>query len=148
MVLASLALALAAAAVPADEPFCVVPDGSRLRLELALTEKEKKTGLMYRDSLAEDRGMLFPFDADGTFWFWMKDTLMPLDIVWLDATGKVVEIRAAAAPCRSDPCPRYTNTQKARAVLLVNAGYSRSHGIAPGAVLRFEGAPFPPASAK
>ncbi len=92
--------------------------------------------------------MLFPFDADGTFWFWMKDTLMPLDIVWLDAAGRVVEIRASASPCRSDPCPKYTNTLKARAVLRVNGGYSRAHGIAPGGVLRFEGALFPPPPGK
>jgi len=134
-------LVLAAAVNPGTEPACVVPDGSRVQLELALTTKEKKNGLMFRDSLPADRGMLFPFDTDGISWFWMKDTLMPLDIVWLDATGKVVEVRAAVPPCRLDPCPRYTSTQRARAVLLVNAGYARSHGVAPGAQLGFEGVP-------
>lgn len=141
MLIASLVLA--ATISPGTEPVCIVPDGSRLQLELALTEKEKRTGLIFRDSLPADRGMLFPFDTDGIFRFWMKDTLMPLDIVWLDAGGKVVEVRADAPPCRTDPCPKYANAQQARAVLLVNAGYSRAHGVAPGAVLRFEHTPFP-----
>jgi len=134
-------LLLAAAAGAATEPMCVVPDGSRLQLELALSEKEKKVGLMFRDSLPSDWGMLFPFASDGIFGFWMKDTLIPLDIVWLDVAGKVVEIHADAPPCRSDPCAKFANKEKARAVLLVNAGYSRAHGLAPGARLAFEGVP-------
>jgi len=138
-------LLLAAAAGAATEPMCVVPDGSRLHLELAISEKEQKVGLMFRDSLAADRGMLFPFAKDGIAWFWMKDTLIPLDIVWIDAAGKVVEVRADAPPCRSTPCPRYTNTKAARAVLLVNAGYARAHGFLPGSALAFSDAPFPPA---
>ncbi len=138
-------LLLTAAAGAATEPMCVVPDGGRLQLELALSEKEKKVGLMFRDSLPPDRGMLFPFATDGIAWFWMKDTLIPLDIVWLDAAGKVVEIHADAPPCHSDPCARYANKEKARAVLLVNAGYSRAHGLAPGSVLTFSGTPFPAA---
>ena len=137
-------LLLAAASGAATEPMCVVPDGNRLHLELALSEKEKKVGLMFRDSLAPDRGMLFPFATDGIAWFWMKDTLIPLDIVWLDAAGKVVEVHADAPPCKSDPCPRYTNTQRARAVLLVNAGYARAHGLVPGSALTFSDASFPP----
>ncbi len=142
MVVASFALALAAAA-PA--PACVAPDGARLHLELALTEKEKRAGLMFRDSLPADSGMLFPFAVDGTLSFWMKNTLMPLDIVWLDAAGKVADVHADAPPCRSNPCPMYRNARPARAVVLVNAGYARSHGVVPGARLVFENVPnFPP----
>jgi len=145
MVLASLALAVAAAAAPA--PACTAPDGSRIQLELALTSKEKHAGLMFRDSLPADRGMLFPFDRDGISSFWMKNTLIPLDIVWIDAAGRVADVHADTAPCRIDPCPMYKNARPARAVLLVNGGYARSHGMAPGAQLRFEGVPgFAPAT--
>ncbi|MBZ5586950.1 MAG: DUF192 domain-containing protein [Acidobacteriia bacterium] len=139
MLIASLLLA--AAAGSATGPACIVPDGSRLQLELALSDKEKKSGLMFRDSLPVDRGMLFPFDSDGIFSFWMKDTLMPLDIVWLDASGKVADVLPDAPPCRFDPCPMFKNAQPARSVLLVNAGYSRAHGLARGAQVTFENVP-------
>ncbi|MGD1147496.1 MAG: DUF192 domain-containing protein [Thermoanaerobaculaceae bacterium] len=139
MLIASLLLAAAAGPPPA--PVCVVPDGARLQLELALTEQEKRTGLMFRDALAADRGMFFPFESDGIFSFHMKNTLIPLDIVWLDAAGRVAEVLPDAPPCRSNPCPMYRNTKKARTVLLVNAGYSRTHGVVPGAQLVFENVP-------
>ena len=139
MLVASLVLAAAAGAPPA--PVCVAPDGGRLQLELALTEREKRAGLMYRDTLPADRGMLFPFDVDGVFSFHMRNTLFPLDIVWLDASGTVADVMPDAPPCRSAPCPMFKNARKARAVLLVNAGYARAHGLVPGAPLRFEGVP-------
>ncbi len=142
-------LVLAAATGAAPEPACTVPDGSRIQLELALTDKEKRAGLMFRDSLPADRGMLFPFDRDGISSFWMKNTLIPLDIVWIDAAGTVADVHADAPPCRSDPCPMYKNSRPARAVLLVNAGTARAHAIAPGAHLKFDGVPgFPPPPGK
>jgi uncharacterized membrane protein (UPF0127 family) len=139
MLIASLVLAAAVGGPPA--PACIVPDGGRLQLELALTEKEKRAGLMFRDALAPDRGMIFPFDSDGIFSFHMKNTLIPLDIVWLDDSGRVTDVLPDAPPCRSTPCPMYKNTKKARAVLLVNAGYSRAHGVVPGALVKFESVP-------
>ena len=144
----ALLLVLAAAAPAETVPSCVVPEGSRLVLELALTDKEKATGLMYRDKLAADHGMLFVFDADGAFSFWMKNTLIPLDIIWFDATGRVADVRAGADPCRADPCPKFSNRQPARAVLLVNAGYAAAHGLTPGVAATFQGVPRFPIVAK
>ena len=134
----TLFLALAAAASPAA-PVCTVPDGTRVRLELALTDREKALGLMYRDSLPADAGMLFLFSADQPLPFWMKNTFIPLDLVWLDASGRVVDVRADVQPCREDPCPSYSPTAPARTVLEVNAGFAAAHGIRPGAALRFAG---------
>jgi len=146
MVLASIILAAAAASEPGA--VCHAPDGADLQLELAVTEKEKRTGLMFRDVLPADRGMLFPFDGDGTFSFHMRNTVIPLDIVWLDSSGRVADLHPDTRPCRSDPCPMYKNAKRARAVLLVNAGYSRAHAIVPGAQLRFDGVPgFPTGTA-
>jgi uncharacterized membrane protein (UPF0127 family) len=141
----ALLLVLAAAAPAESVPSCVVPDGTRLVLELALTDKEKTTGLMYRDSLAADHGMLFVFGTDDILAFWMKNTLIPLDIVWFDAAGKVADVHADAQPCRADPCPKFSNKQPARAVLLVNAGYAAAHGLKPGAAAIFQGVPRFPA---
>ena len=134
----TLVLAIAAAVAPTPS-VCTAPDGTRVHLELALTDQEKALGLMYRDSLPADAGMLFPFDADLPLAFWMKNTFIPLDLVWLDKEGRVVDVHADTQPCRADPCPSYEPARPARAVLEVNAGFAAAHGIKPGAVLRFEG---------
>ena len=144
----ALLLVLAAAAPAEAVPTCVVPDGSRLVLELVLSDKEQATGLMYRDKLAADHGMLFVFDTDDILAFWMKNTLIPLDIVWFDATGRVVDVHADAQPCRADPCPKFSNKLPARAVLLVNAGYAAAHGVKPGAAATFQGVLRFPVAAK
>jgi uncharacterized membrane protein (UPF0127 family) len=141
----ALLLVLATAAPADTTPLCVVPDGTRLVLELALTDQEKATGLMFRDKLAADHGMLFVFERDDILTFWMKNTLMPLDIVWFDAGGRIVDISADAPPCRADPCPKYSNRLPARAVLLVNAGYAAAHGLKPGVATTFQGVPRFPA---
>jgi hypothetical protein len=142
----SLVLSLAAAAAT-PPPACVAPDDSRIVLELALTDAEKAQGLMFRDALAADRGMLFVFPTDGIHPFWMKNTFIPLDMVWLSAAGAVVEVRADVPPCRLDPCPSYANDRPARAVLELAAGTAARHRIAPGAALRCSGVPGFPAEA-
>jgi uncharacterized protein len=128
-------------AAPPPAPACVAPDGTRLRLELATTDQERFLGLMFRDQLAADAGMLFIFETADRYPFWMKNTNIPLDLVWLDGSGSVVEVRADVQPCRTDPCPSYTPTHVGRAVLEVNAGVAKAHGIAAGAQLRFEAVP-------
>jgi uncharacterized protein len=136
--LAALVTLTALAASPAATPVCVAPDGVRIRLELASSEEERMLGLMFRDQLAADGGMLFIFDHDDRYPFWMKDTYIALDLVWLDKGGQVVEVRPGVQPCKSDPCPSYAPLKPGRAVLEVNAGYAGQHGLAPGAQLRFE----------
>ena len=92
--------------------------------------------------------MLFVFDTDDILAFWMKNTLIPVDIVWFDATGRVADVHADAQPCRADPCPKFSNMLPARAVLLVNAGYAAAHGLKPGAAATFQGVPRFPAGDK
>jgi len=140
-----LALTLAVA-LPAAEPACLAPDGTRVRLELALSDRERALGLMFRDTLPPDQGMLFIFDKDGVYPFWMKNTIIPLDMIWLDSNGGVVFVRSGVPPCHSDPCPSYSPTMAARAVLEVNAGVAAKHHIAAGKSLRFENVPKFPVS--
>jgi uncharacterized membrane protein (UPF0127 family) len=115
-----------------------MPEGTRVHLELALSDEEKQLGLMFRDVLPADHGMLFIFDADGPLDFWMKNTFISLDFVWVSAAGEVVDVRAGVPPCRSDPCATYGSGKPARAVLEVNAGFAAAHGVRPGVQLRFE----------
>ena len=144
----SLALALLLQGLT-PTPACVMPDGTRLQLEVAVTDQQKSVGLMNREKLAPDAGMVFVFERDDILPFWMKSTRMPLDIIWLSAAGEVIEVRADLQPCQADPCPKFTPERFARAALLVNAGFNAAHGVKPGVVLRFEGVPGlgrPPAS--
>lgn len=146
MLVLALALSLAAAVAP-PPPACLAPDGARIVLELALSDEEKAQGLMFRDVLPADRGMLFVFPTDGIHPFWMKNTFIPLDIVWLSAAGAIVEVRADVPPCRLDPCPSYANVHAARAVLELASGAAAKHGIAPGVVLQCSGVPGFPSEA-
>ncbi len=122
-------------------PAVLLPDGQRVELELAVTPDEISQGLMFRPALASDRGMLFLFDHERQPSFWMKNTLIPLDLVFLDSEGLVVDVIADARPCAADPCPQYQSSAPARAVLEINAGHALKHGIAVGSRLSFERVP-------
>jgi len=75
---------------------------------------------MNRESLPQDAGMLFVFDTPGSYGFWMKNTLIPLDIIRLDQNFVVVDT-ATMTPCTADPCPSYNHRGLALYVLEINA---------------------------
>lgn len=79
---------------------------SVVELEVAQTRQQQATGLMSRESLADNRGMLFPFSPPQSVSFWMKNVLIDLDMVFL-RQGKVIAIQHSAPPCQSFPCPTY-----------------------------------------
>lgn len=92
------------------------------KIELAITMEQKAKGLQNRDSLEKDRGMLFLMDNSITQKFWMKETLIPLDMIWMDDLGKILYIEQAAVSCEKDPCPTYGPDFPAGYVLELNAG--------------------------
>lgn len=100
-----------------------------VRVEKAVNEQQRSRGLMYRRSLEKDRGMLFVFDNEDRYGFWMKNTRIPLDIIWIDSSGRIVHIARDVPPCKSRECPSYHPDSPARYVLEVNAGFCREHGI-------------------
>lgn len=122
-------------------PEAMLPGGGRLILELALTQEEIGQGLMFRNSLPPDRGMLFLFGEERVRSFWMKNTLIPLDMVFLSPEGVIVDVIHKAQPCTMDPCPRYVSKARALAVLEVAAGVAESHGLDEGVRLDFERVP-------
>jgi uncharacterized membrane protein (UPF0127 family) len=119
-------------------PRATLPDGTGLTLELALTPEEIAQGMMFRPSLPDDRGMLFLFEIERRRNFWMKNTIIPLDLVFLDSSGRIVDIIADAQPCAAEPCPQYISDHPARAVLEIAAGNAARHGLAAGDLLVFE----------
>ncbi len=113
----------------------------RLVLELARTEAERNRGLMFRSRLEEGRGMLFIFEEAGRPAFWMKNTYLSLDILFLSDDGEVVDLFERLPPCALEPCPRYAPGSPVRYVLEVNAGFVARHSVRKGDRVRFERLP-------
>lgn len=109
-----------------------------LAVELADAPGERRRGLMGRASLPERAGMLFRYADDTRTSFWMRDTLIPLSIAFLDAEGRIIAI-LDLEPCRSDPCPTYGPGVPYRAALEVNQGAFDRLGAAVGDTVRIEG---------
>lgn len=107
--------------------------GVSLKIEYALTEGERERGLGGRESIPANYGMLFVFPTADRYGFWMKDTLVPLDIFWLDDKGQVISIAQDVLPT-SYPNVFYP-TAPALYVLETAAGFARAHAIATGTPL-------------
>ncbi len=99
------------------------------RVEIADNGNKRMRGLQHRAQLPADAGMLFIFPESGRHAFWMKDALIPLDMIWLDSSRKVVHIETGAQPCSGDICPNYTPSMSALYVLELNAGQVKKNGI-------------------
>lgn len=88
-------------------------------VDLAKTQEERSQGLMNVDNLADNEGMLFIFSKEGNYPFWMKDTLISLDIIWINKDNKVVYVKENAKPCNKT-CPPINPNKQAKYVLEVN----------------------------
>lgn len=110
------------------------PDGFTIFAEIANTPNQRSTGLMYRTQIAHDRGMIFTFPEPGSWTFWMKNTKMALDILWIDGKGKIVHIQHAAPICEREDnlCPRYRTNIPAILVLELGAGRAKKLNLTPG----------------
>jgi uncharacterized membrane protein (UPF0127 family) len=130
---------LAFCRVPEKDRFVKVffPDGGSITAELAVTEEERALGLMFRERVQADQGMLFVFEEEGRYPFWMKNTLVPLDIIWLGRDRRIVHIAADVPPCKADPCPTYDPNCPASFVLELRAGGARARDLKPGDRLEF-----------
>ena len=133
-------------APPIEMSHVVLPDGFEVTLELAITPEELAQGLMFRPKLPEDRGMLLIFAEERLPSIWMMNTLVALDLVYLDSEGTVVDVVTDAQPCPGEPCPRFTPKQAAKAVLEIPAGAATRHNITEGTKLAFERVPEFPSS--
>ncbi len=121
-------------------------DGKRYQVEVADTEEERARGLMFRDAMAADHGMLFIHDSEAPQAYWMKNTRIPLDILYFDDHLLLVSAQRNVPACSlGDACPIYPSTGPARYVLELNAGQAATLGLKPGDRLEL-GAGLPPAS--
>jgi uncharacterized protein len=109
-------------------------------VEVARTDAERERGLMFRQKLGADEGMIFLFTESSDHAFWMKNTLIPLDMIFIAENGAVVGVVQGAEPMTT--IPRSVGAPS-RYVLEVNAGWSAAHAVERGDRARFEGIPSP-----
>lgn len=109
-------------------------NGIRVNVEIADSFEERAKGLMFRDKLQENTGMLFVFDNEGNYPFWMLNMTFNLDMIWVNSNGKVVFIVENAPPCKNE-CKVINPKTNALYVLEVNAGFVEKHGIKQGSIV-------------
>ncbi|TPG45010.1 DUF192 domain-containing protein [Rhodanobacter glycinis] len=126
-------------AAPGSKAPAVVLHGQRFSAEFAADEPSREHGLMMRTTLAPDHSMLFVFSYTAPQAFWMKNTLIPLDILYFDTDRRLVSMQLDVPPCKADPCPVYPSDAPARYVLELSAGTARRIGAKAGDELRIEG---------
>jgi uncharacterized protein len=103
----------------------------KIGLEVATTPEQQQIGLMFRTELAPDRGMLFPFDPPRPVSFWMKNTLIPLDMLFL-YQGQVRAISSNVPPCKQVDCPSYGTNEMVDQVIELKSGRAAELGIKVG----------------
>jgi uncharacterized protein len=135
--LALLATAARLVALPAVVPL-TLPSGKVLQVEVMVNDQDRAMGLMFRPSLAADRGMLFVFEEPAFHGIWMKNCKFPIDILWLDDQRKVVHLAENVPPCKAEPCPVYEPLRRASYVVELNAGEARREKALLGASVSFE----------
>lgn len=111
--------------------------GREFELEVARTPQQQEIGLMNRTSLADNRGMLFLFSSPQPIRFWMKNTLIPLDMIFL-RDGKVVAIAPAVPPCKTPSCPTYGANSNVDRVIELRSGIAKEIGLKVGEQIKIK----------
>ena len=106
--------------------------GKTFAVEIADTSEKQALGLMFRDNMEADKGMLFIFPNEAPRSFWMKNTRIPLDIMYFDKELKMVSVSADTPPCKVTRCPSYPSKAPAMYVLELNAGAAKKLGVGVG----------------
>jgi len=103
-------------------------DGTKITAEIADDDAEQESGLSNRDGLGTNDGMLFVFDYEDHWGFWMVDMRFPLDMIWVSSQNKIVYIQKNAQPC-DEGCDTYVPAAAAKYVIEVNSGFANKHNL-------------------
>ncbi|MFB6246727.1 MAG: DUF192 domain-containing protein [Candidatus Pacearchaeota archaeon] len=106
--------------------------GNCFDVEIAETPNELRKGLMNRESLEKSKGMFFIFNESDKHGFWMKDTEIPLDIIWINSDMEVVDVEHSAKPCEGMVCKTYEPEESSTYVLEINSGLADEYDIRKG----------------
>jgi hypothetical protein len=135
-------LTVAAASSQAEDGLIPIqlPGGVIIRAEVANTMKKRAEGLMFREHLPKDRGMLFTFDQAQPWVFWMKNTKIPLDIIWMNDKKQIIHIARNVPICTrtDDSCPQYQPNDPAMYVLELGGGEADRLKLEKGSRLQFK----------
>ncbi|MBB5016627.1 DUF192 domain-containing protein [Rehaibacterium terrae] len=132
------ALLFAACTGSGADPRWVELRGERFTVEIADDDASRARGLMFRDHLPDGHGMLFIHDREEPQAFWMKNTRIPLDILYFDDRRRLVSMAQRVPPCSAgDRCPSYPSERPARYTLELNAGTAARLGVRRGDELKF-----------
>lgn len=114
-------------------------NGFEIMADIAMTADQQEKGLSIKDSLKENEGMLFIFQKEGKYDFWMNGMKFPIDILWLDTAGKVVHVESNLKPCISEKdCPDFVPSKDALYVLETVAGFAERHDVKIGTDIDFQ----------
>lgn len=141
-VLSGLLMATACGSAHPDSGLPVIAvdvAGHTVKAEVARSLEEQSRGLMYRRELGKNEGMLFVYEEDRVLTFWMKNTFVPLDILYLSADGTVATIKHMSPQTLRS----HSSEVAVRYALEVNQGWAKKNGVEPGAKVTFE-LPSPP----
>jgi uncharacterized membrane protein (UPF0127 family) len=116
-----------------------LPGGQIIKAESAVDTRDMLRGLMFRASLAPDHGMLFVHPVSGRYSYWMYQTYIPLDMIWMDESHNIVELVESAPPCQTaaSKCAHFGGHETARFVLELNGGSIRKFGIKSGQTIEW-----------
>ncbi len=99
-----------------------LPDDFSITAEVAISDEERQLGLMFREKLNPDQGMIFVFKDEDFHFIWMKNMKISIDILWLDKEKRIVHIERNVPPCKKPPCASYSSKIPAMYVLEIKAG--------------------------
>lgn len=122
-------------APPQMQSISVSVGGGVLQVEKAVTQEQQAAGLCCRDALPKNAGMLFLYEEEGDYGFWMKDTRIPLDIIWIDSEKKIVHIEPAVEP--SSYPKSFSSPYPAQYILETNANWAKENDIQLGDLVSF-----------
>ena len=130
--------AIAGAGLPGYNHTIISISGVKVLADIADSQDKKEKGLGVRENMTEGEGMLFLFDKDYPYPFWMIGMKFPIDIIWLDNNKTVVHIEHSLPPCPNQlDCPNHQPDHNARYVLETTAGFSDRHGVKTGTQVEF-----------
>jgi len=116
-----------------------LPVGSQIRAQVVMTQGEMENGMKFREALPQGRGMLFVHTKPAPYVYWMSNVKVPLDIIFMDSSRRIVEISADTPPCTKTPadCPVYGGHSSEQFVLELRAGEAHRLGLHQGQTLTF-----------
>ena len=111
-----------------------LPGGQVIKVEIVVDQADALRGMQFRDSIAPDHGMLYAHRIPGKYGYWMFQTRIPLDMIWMDDKHTIVEIVENAPPCKTaaSQCPHFGGNQVAKYVLQVGSGGVKRYGLKAG----------------